>query len=122
VGTRLRGRVENACDVERTFRVRQMEGMFDVPPSEKSRQVWEAEVTLPEIVKKFMGWSGSFVRTRTCFNVSPILPRESYVTWIWAVCPGSTMELSETAAVHPQVVCTDSILSGSLPTFLKGYE
>jgi hypothetical protein len=25
VGTRLRRRIENACDVERTFRVRQME-------------------------------------------------------------------------------------------------
>lgn len=61
MGTRLRGRVENACDVERTFRVRQMEGMFDVPPSEKSRQVWEADVTLPDEwnVGLIVGPSGS---------------------------------------------------------------
>lgn len=48
-------------NVERTARVMQMEGMFDVPPSQKSVEEWSVELNLPESwnVGLIVGPSGS---------------------------------------------------------------
>src|SRR5258708_17883756 len=37
-----------SVDIIRTPRVRQLEGMFDVPPAERSEMQWEAELPLEE--------------------------------------------------------------------------
>src|SRR5215813_6358040 len=40
--------IRRSVPVEQTFRVRQLEGMFDVPPSKRSEQTWTVSIDLPE--------------------------------------------------------------------------
>ena len=53
--------IVRSSPVERTPRVMQMEGMFDVPPSERSEQQWEVKLELPDEwnVGVIVGPSGS---------------------------------------------------------------
>lgn len=40
--------IHRCVDVQRTVRVQQLEGIFDVPPRERSEQIWQHHFSLPE--------------------------------------------------------------------------
>jgi hypothetical protein len=39
--------IERTSTIERTGRVRQIEGIFDLPPSERSESSWTVDLPLP---------------------------------------------------------------------------
>lgn len=45
---KLKAKICKTVDIERTPRVMQMEGIFDVPPSERSEEFWEVSIDLPD--------------------------------------------------------------------------
>jgi ABC-type Mn2+/Zn2+ transport system ATPase subunit len=53
--------IRRSVDVQRTPRVQQLEGIFDVPPSRQSERIWQHKFTLPETwnIGVIVGPSGS---------------------------------------------------------------
>jgi hypothetical protein len=67
--------IVRGTDVERTGRVRQVEGIFDLPPTQRAEQTWTVDLPLPDKwnIGLIVGPSGSGKSTilRECFGELP---------------------------------------------------
>jgi ABC-type protease/lipase transport system fused ATPase/permease subunit len=77
-------KISKSVDILPTARVKQLEGIFDIPPSRRSEQLWHHHFTLPETwnIGVIVGPSGSGKTTlaRHAFG-------ENIVTnWDWPEC------------------------------------
>lgn len=48
IANRLKTTIRRETVVKQSARVKQLSGLFDLPPTERSHQSWEVDVTLPD--------------------------------------------------------------------------
>lgn len=112
--------IRREVSIKRTPRVRQLEGIFDVPPAKRAERVWEIDFTLdrPWSIGLIVGPSGSGKTT---------LARELFSTnliagWPWPEAQSIVDAFPEAMSIHDITGLLSSVGFSSPPSWLKPFH
>lgn len=106
-------------NIERTARVMQMEGIFDVPPSQRSAEQWEVDLSLPDEwnVGLIVGPSGSGKTT-----IARELFGEQMITgWDWSANRSILDDFPKSMGIKEIVDLLSSVGFSSPPSWVRPF-
>jgi ABC-type lipoprotein export system ATPase subunit/GNAT superfamily N-acetyltransferase len=115
--------IEIACDIARTPRVLQIEGMFDVPPSARQVLRWEVDLPIdnePWHIGLIVGPSGSGKSTVARQLFGPYLRDEQ--SYQWSDTESIVDGFPEDMPTHDLVALLSSIGFSSPPSWLRPFN
>lgn len=117
---RYRLNVERSTPVERTIRVRQLEGLFDLPPSRQVARRWDVRLDLPDDwhIGLIVGPSGSGKSTLA----GELFPGRVIQSWPWPDRRAIVDGFPKTMGIKTVTGLLSSVGFSSPPSWLKPYR